>query len=120
MSFNFSASLQQLSMDGKMNRTEAETKSRAPSITGGLPLLLLSVLPPVIPRASWPSAEHMQAPMRRSVTFSSEPHMDDGTDRSRLPTIDLLNLRLRHQKCMENRTILDRIKGERFFNNDDD
>lgn len=30
---------------------------RNPSIGGGLPLLLLSVLPPVIPRASWPSAE---------------------------------------------------------------
>lgn len=30
---------------------------RNPSIGGGLPLLLLSVLPPVIPRASWPSAD---------------------------------------------------------------
>lgn len=35
-------------------------KPRTPSIGGGLPLLLLSVLPPVIPRASWPSADHMQ------------------------------------------------------------
>lgn len=30
---------------------------RNPSIGGGLPLLLLSVLPSVIPRASWPSAD---------------------------------------------------------------
>lgn len=28
---------------------------RNTSIGGGLPLLLLSILPPVIPRASWPS-----------------------------------------------------------------
>lgn len=73
-------------------------------------MLLLSVLPPVIPRASWPSADHMQIPMRRSVTFSSEPHMDD--DGPRLPAIDLLNLRLSHQHNAENRTgILNRIKG---------
>lgn len=87
-----------------------QAKSRAPSITGGLPLLLLSVLPPVIPRASWPSAEHMSIPMRRSVTFSSEPRMDE--ESGRLPAIDLFNLRLRHQKCMENKSILDRIKGK--------
>lgn len=86
-----------------------QPKSRAPSITGGLPLLLLSVLPPVIPRASWPSAAPMSQPMRKSVTFSSEPNMED--DSGRLPAIDLFNLRLRHQKCMENRGIIDRIKG---------
>lgn len=97
---------------GKQEPTEPGTKSRQTSISGGLPLLLLSVLPPVIPRASWPSAEHMTIPMRRSVTFSSEPHMEDGGgDDSRLPAIDLLNLRLRHQKCMENKTIFDKIKG---------
>ncbi|KDR18733.1 Gamma-aminobutyric acid type B receptor subunit 2 [Zootermopsis nevadensis] len=49
----------------------------SPSVGGGLPLLLLSVLPPVIPRASWPSAEHGNLPMRRQVTFSSEPKLDD-------------------------------------------
>lgn len=53
----------------------------------------------------------MSIPMRRSVTFSSEPHMEDGGVDSRLPAIDLLNLRLRHQKCIENRTFLDKIKG---------
>ncbi|PSN53730.1 hypothetical protein C0J52_02179 [Blattella germanica] len=47
------------------------------SIGGGLPLLLLSVLPPVIPRASWPSADHANLSMRRQVTFSSEPKLDD-------------------------------------------
>ncbi|XP_043276571.1 gamma-aminobutyric acid type B receptor subunit 2 isoform X2 [Venturia canescens] len=35
----------------------ASIPPRNPSIGGGLPLLLLSVLPPVIPRASWPSAD---------------------------------------------------------------
>lgn len=40
-------------------------------------MLLLSVLPPVIPRASWPSAEHCVNPMRRSVTFNSEPKLDE-------------------------------------------
>ncbi|KAJ4447108.1 hypothetical protein ANN_09108 [Periplaneta americana] len=49
----------------------------SPSVGGGLPLLLLSVLPPVIPRASWPSADHGNLPMRRQVTFSSEPKLDD-------------------------------------------
>ena len=49
----------------------------SPSVGGGLPLLLLSVLPPVIPRASWPSAEHGNLPMRRQVTFNSEPKLDD-------------------------------------------
>lgn len=95
-----------------MEQEQQHAKSRTPSITGGLPMLLLSVLPPVIPRASWPSAEHMSVPMRRSVTFSSQPHIEDGM--GELPAIDLLNLRLRHQKCMENRTILDRIKGKYY------
>ncbi|XP_047002677.1 gamma-aminobutyric acid type B receptor subunit 2 [Schistocerca americana] len=49
----------------------------AAGVGGGLPLLLLSVLPPVIPRASWPSADRGQLPMRRQVTFSSEPKLDD-------------------------------------------
>jgi hypothetical protein len=49
----------------------------SPIVGGGLPLLLLSVLPPVIPRASWPSADHGNLPMRRQVTFSSEPKLDD-------------------------------------------
>ena len=44
---------------------------------GGLPLPLLSVLPPVIPRASWPSADHGYLPMCHQVTFSSEPKLDD-------------------------------------------
>lgn len=36
--------------------SSASIPQRNPSISGGLPMLLLSVLPPVIPRASWPSA----------------------------------------------------------------
>jgi hypothetical protein len=47
------------------------------SVGGGFPLLLLSVLPPVIPWASWPSVDHGNLPMRRQVTFSSEPKLDD-------------------------------------------
>uniref|UniRef100_A0A1B0DM23 G-protein coupled receptors family 3 profile domain-containing protein n=1 Tax=Phlebotomus papatasi TaxID=29031 RepID=A0A1B0DM23_PHLPP len=89
-------------------------KPRTPSIGGGLPLLLLSVLPPVIPRASWPSADHMQAPMRRSVTFSSQPQLDEpcGSTTIRLPAIDLLNLRLTHQQATAERSgLLNRIRG---------
>lgn len=96
------------SSDGKSKRT--------PSIGGGLPLLLLSVLPPVIPRASWPSADHMQVPMRRSVTFSSQPHLDDpcASTNARLPAIDLLNLRLTHQQAAAERTgFLNRLRS--FF-----
>lgn len=50
---------------------------RTPSIGGGLPMLLLSVLPPVIPRASWPSAQPGPPSIRRSVCFSSQPGLDD-------------------------------------------
>lgn len=88
------------------------TQHQRLSITGGLPLLLLSVLPPVIPRASWPSAQHMQIPMRRSVTFSSQPHMEDSADGVRFPAIDLLNLRLTHQQNSDKTGFLNKIRGE--------
>lgn len=92
------------------------SKPRTPSIGGGLPLLLLSVLPPVIPRASWPSAEHMTMTMRKSVTFSSEPQLEDssGSGIVRLPAIDLLNLRLTHQQATAEarKGLLDRIIGK--------
>ncbi|XP_021704022.1 gamma-aminobutyric acid type B receptor subunit 2 [Aedes aegypti] len=52
-----------------------------PSATGGLPLLLLSVLPPIIPRASWPSVDPMLSPMKRNVTFSSQPRIELSRDR---------------------------------------
>lgn len=90
--------------------------TRTPSIGGGLPLLL-SILPPVIPRASWPSSDHCVInPIRQSVTFSSQPHLDNegrqSTGIARLPAIDLFNLRLTHQQATQARTgILDRIKG---------
>lgn len=45
------------------------------SVGGTLPMLLLSVLPPVIPRASWPCAEHCV--FGHGVTFSSEPKLDE-------------------------------------------
>lgn len=89
-------------------------KGRTPSVGGGLPLLLLSVLPPVIPRASWPSADPSNAPMRRSVTFSSQPHLDEpcGSTTVRLPAIDLLNLRLTHQQATAERSgLLRKLRG---------
>lgn len=83
-------------------------KSRTPSISGILPNLLLSVLPPVIPRASWPSAEYMQIPMRRSVTFASQPQLEEAC----LPAQDLINLRLAHQQATEAKTgLINRLRG---------
>ncbi|EDW03446.1 gamma-aminobutyric acid type B receptor subunit 2 [Drosophila grimshawi] len=83
-------------------------KSRTPSISGILPNLLLSVLPPVIPRASWPSAEYMQIPMRRSVTFASQPQLEEAC----LPAQDLFNLRLAHQQATEAKTgLINRLRG---------
>lgn len=87
-------------------------KTPRPSISGTLPLLLLSVLPPVIPRASWPNTEHMQIPMRRSVCFSSQPQMrNDDTNGIQMPAIDLLNLRLTQQQNSERSGFLNRIKN---------
>ncbi|KAH8360942.1 hypothetical protein KR093_000535, partial [Drosophila rubida] len=84
------------------------SKSRTPSISGILPNLLLSVLPPVIPRASWPSAEYMQIPMRRSVTFASQPQLEEAC----LPAQDLINLRLAHQQATEAKTgLINRLRG---------
>ncbi|XP_053675539.1 gamma-aminobutyric acid type B receptor subunit 2 [Anopheles nili] len=50
-----------------------------PHGSSGLPMLLLSVLPPVIPRASWPSVDPMLSPMKRNIAFSSQPKIDPGT-----------------------------------------
>ncbi|XP_060821686.1 uncharacterized protein LOC132910175 isoform X3 [Bombus pascuorum] len=62
--------------------SSASIPQRNPSIGGGLPLLLLSVLPPVIPRASWPSADSSGI-RRGTVAFSSQPDLEpDGTRRS--------------------------------------
>lgn len=44
--------------------------------------------------------------MRRSICFSSQPQMENG---SHLPAIDLLNLRLNHQHCQE-RGFINKIK----------
>ncbi|XP_017115284.1 gamma-aminobutyric acid type B receptor subunit 2 [Drosophila elegans] len=86
----------------------AASKTRTPSISGILPNLLLSVLPPVIPRASWPSAEYMQIPMRRSVTFASQPQLEEAC----LPAQDLINLRLAHQQATEAKTgLINRLRG---------
>lgn len=91
---------------------EKSSKQRTPSIGGGLPLLLLSVLPPVIPRASWPSAMESNSMMRKSVTFSSQPQLEDESSVARLPAIDLYNLRLTHQQATEEpKNFIERIIG---------
>ncbi|XP_065095274.1 gamma-aminobutyric acid type B receptor subunit 2 [Ochlerotatus camptorhynchus] len=59
----------------------SNNSSKNTSATGGLPMLLLSVLPPIIPRASWPSVDPMLSPMKRNVTFSSQPQIETGRDR---------------------------------------
>lgn len=69
-------------------------------------MLLLSVLPPVIPRASWPSAEAFRG--RNSVSFSSQPRLNY---RKSQPAIDLYNLCL--NKRDEQPGFLRRLKS--FF-----
>ncbi|XP_067625916.1 gamma-aminobutyric acid type B receptor subunit 2 isoform X1 [Eurosta solidaginis] len=91
----------------------SNNKSRAPSISGILPNLLLSVLPPVIPRASWPSAEYMQLSMRRSIAFASQPQLEER--KSAAPCLaeqDLYNLRIAHRQATENKMgLINRIRG---------
>ncbi|XP_061380667.1 gamma-aminobutyric acid type B receptor subunit 2 [Danaus plexippus] len=91
----------------ELNPVEEEevrpASTRTPSVTGGLPVLLLSVLPPVIPRASWPS----DTCRRTSVNFSSQPKLN----RKSHPAIDLYNLCLNRRE--ENQGWLSRIKS--FF-----
>lgn len=52
--------------------------------------------------------------MRRSVTFSSQPHLDEpcGSTTVRLPAIDLLNLRLTHQQATAERSgLLNKLRA---------
>nr|XP_049696592.1 gamma-aminobutyric acid type B receptor subunit 2 [Helicoverpa armigera] len=84
----------------------AANERRTPSVSGGLPMLLLSVLPPVIPRASWPSTDAFRG--RNSVSFSSQPKLNY---RKSQPAIDLYNLCL--NKREEHTGLLSRIKS--FF-----
>lgn len=51
----------------------------------------------------------MTIPMRRSICFSSQPQIV-GENGSRVPAIDLLNLRLTHQQNHERSGFLNRIK----------
>lgn len=99
--------------ENEKSSSKQQQQQRAPSIGGGLPLLLLSVLPPVIPRASWPSADISNNTMRKSVTFSSQPQLEDESSVARLPAIDLLHLRLTHQQATADarKGLIDRIIG---------
>jgi gamma-aminobutyric acid type B receptor len=112
---SFFSSQPEIVIDESSVEATSTGKTPRPSISGTLPLLLLSVLPPVIPRASWPNTEHMQIPMRRSVCFSSQPQMrDDDTNGIQMPAIDLLNLRLTQQQnaaLNEKSGIFNRLKG---------
>ncbi|XP_050321849.1 gamma-aminobutyric acid type B receptor subunit 1 [Bactrocera neohumeralis] len=91
----------------------SNNKSRAPSISGILPNLLLSVLPPVIPRASWPSAEYMQLSMRRSIAFASQPQLEERKSAATcLAEQDLYNLRIAHRQATETKTgLINRLRG---------
>lgn len=99
--------------ENEKSTTSKHKQQRTPSIGGGLPLLLLSVLPPVIPRASWPMADAGSNTMRKSVTFSSQPQLEDESSVARLPAIDLLHLRLTHQQATADarKGLIDRIIG---------
>lgn len=77
--------LQERSPQGSPQASETnlpEARSCAiarPHGSSGLPMLLLSVLPPIIPRASWPSVDPMLSPMKRNIAFSSQPKIDPVT-----------------------------------------
>ncbi|GBP83131.1 hypothetical protein EVAR_90286_1 [Eumeta japonica] len=99
--------LDTLDEEGDSSKADS-SRRRTPSVSGGLPMLLLSVLPPVIPRAScWPSADACRA--RASVSFSSQPKLNF---RKSQPTIDLYNLCLM-KRPEENTGLLKRLKS--FF-----
>ncbi|XP_025992091.2 uncharacterized protein LOC105207541 isoform X2 [Solenopsis invicta] len=80
--------------------SSASIPQRNPSIGGGLPLLLLSVIPPVIPRASWPSADSSGI-RRGTVAFSSQPDLEPGDPRQSLA--DLYKLHRRRETEGPNR-----------------
>lgn len=67
-------------LERQLFEPSASCSSSTPSISGGLPLLLLSVLPPVIPRASWPGALPS-----RACAFSSEPRLARASSASTPP-----------------------------------
>lgn len=107
--------LNELAIVNEEGERSTSTQHRTPSIGGGLPLLLLSVLPPVIPRASWPSTSpDPNASIRKSVTFSSQPQLENESSVARLPAIDLLHLRLTHQQATADarKGFIDRIIGK--------
>ncbi|XP_061930542.1 uncharacterized protein LOC108000878 isoform X3 [Apis cerana] len=89
--------------------SSASIPQRNPSIGGGLPLLLLSVLPPVIPRASWPSADSSGI-RRGTVAFSSQPDLEPDTERRSLA--DIYKLHQRRETEGANRLGV----FQRFFN----
>lgn len=78
---------------------------RVSSISGGLPLLLLSVLPPLIPRASWPQT----TTINKTMNFGSQQHFENDFIP---PDIDLVNLKLTYyQHNVEQVGLLNSIKG---------
>ncbi|XP_014468350.1 PREDICTED: uncharacterized protein LOC106741151 [Dinoponera quadriceps] len=92
--------LAQETLEPSHGSSSASIPQRNPSIGGGLPLLLLSVLPPVIPRASWPSADSSGI-RRGTVAFSSQPDLEPGDPRQSLA--DLYKLHRRRETEGPNR-----------------
>ncbi|XP_062553240.1 gamma-aminobutyric acid type B receptor subunit 2 [Armigeres subalbatus] len=80
------------SSDPNIKPLDMPHDNKHPSATGGLPMLLLSVLPPIIPRASWPSVDPFLSPMKRNVAFSSQPRIASGRDRIGLSGFRSTNL----------------------------
>lgn len=66
-----------------------------------------------LPFIGWPSADIGNNTMRKSVTFSSQPQLEDESCVARLPAIDLLHLRLTHQQAAADarKGLIDRIIG---------
>ncbi|XP_032666047.1 uncharacterized protein LOC116841788 isoform X2 [Odontomachus brunneus] len=92
--------LAQETVEPSHGSSSASIPQRNPSIGGGLPLLLLSVLPPVIPRASWPSADSSGI-RRGTVAFSSQPDLEPDDPRQSLA--DLYKLHRRRETEGPNR-----------------
>ncbi|XP_055636509.1 gamma-aminobutyric acid type B receptor subunit 2 isoform X2 [Toxorhynchites rutilus septentrionalis] len=65
----------------------SNVSSRKPSTTGALPMLLLSVLPPIIPRASWPSVDPIPSPLKRNLAFGSQPRFETNRFTAMRPSV---------------------------------
>ncbi|XP_078036584.1 gamma-aminobutyric acid type B receptor subunit 3 isoform X2 [Augochlora pura] len=79
--------------------SSASIPQRNPSIGGGLPLLLLSVLPPVIPRASWPSADPSGVASALRVHMGYIAGLVPGTKAASTCQVNAQGARPPHPRC---------------------